>query len=152
MAPHRPRRRGAAAYGDQIINVLEPATLAKLLSTGDRSSVTPWHKNRTTGRNQRIYTRSGTITLKELYRVSPPSARRRAPRPLARTRSGGNTCTTTAACRTGSSGTSGRPRRPTPSGWGTTGSARCAWPRGSGTGRPRSPSPRPRRHRGEALR
>ncbi|MGA5761767.1 hypothetical protein [Nonomuraea bangladeshensis] len=62
---------GAAAYGDQIINVLEPATLAKLLSTADRSSVTPWHKNRTTGRNQRIYTRSGTITLKELYRVSP---------------------------------------------------------------------------------
>jgi hypothetical protein len=62
---------GAAAYGDQIINVLEPATLAKLLSTADRSSVTPWYKNRTTGRKQRIYTRSGMITLKELYRVSP---------------------------------------------------------------------------------
>ncbi|NUS07480.1 MAG: hypothetical protein HOV97_33510 [Nonomuraea sp.] len=62
---------GAAAYGDQIINVLEPATLAKLLSTADRSSVTPWYENRTTGRRQRIYTRSGTITLMELYRVSP---------------------------------------------------------------------------------
>ncbi|MFC7723316.1 hypothetical protein [Nonomuraea recticatena] len=66
------RASGAAAvYGDQIINVLEPATLAKLLATAERSDVTPWYKNRDTGRRQRIYTHSGTITLKELYRLSP---------------------------------------------------------------------------------
>ncbi|GGO28519.1 hypothetical protein [Microbispora bryophytorum] len=61
----------AAAYGDQFINVLEPATLRTLLSTKSRKSVAPWAKDRTTGRRQRIYTLTGTITLKELYRVSP---------------------------------------------------------------------------------
>ena len=62
---------GAAAYGDQFINVLEPATLRKLLSTKPRKSVAPWLKDNTTGRRQQIYTLTGTITLKELYRVSP---------------------------------------------------------------------------------
>lgn len=61
----------AAAYGDQFVNVLEPATLRKLLSTKTRKSVAPWTKDHTTGRKQRIYTLTGTITLKELYRVSP---------------------------------------------------------------------------------
>ncbi|MDR8409736.1 hypothetical protein MTP10_13410 [Nonomuraea sp. 3-1Str] len=61
----------AAAYGDQLINVLEPATLSKLLSTRSRKSVAPWLKDHTTGRKQRIYTLTGTIKLKELYRVSP---------------------------------------------------------------------------------
>ncbi|MEV0586881.1 hypothetical protein [Nonomuraea sp. NPDC050310] len=61
----------AAAYGDQIINVLEPATLAKLIATADRFNVTPWIKDRATGRRKRIYTHSGTITFKELYRISP---------------------------------------------------------------------------------
>ena len=61
----------AAAYGDQFINVLEPATLRTLLSTKTRKSVMPWTKDRTTGRKQRIYSLTGTITLKELYRVSP---------------------------------------------------------------------------------
>ncbi|MEU8273148.1 hypothetical protein ACFYOK_31090 [Microbispora bryophytorum] len=61
----------AAAYGDQFINVLEPATLRTLLSTKSRKTVTPWTKDRTTGRKQRIYTLTGAIRLKELYRVSP---------------------------------------------------------------------------------
>lgn len=61
----------AAAYGDQFINVLEPAMLRTLLSGKTRKSVTPWTKDRNTGRKQRIYTLTGTITLKELYRVSP---------------------------------------------------------------------------------
>ncbi|MGW0593960.1 hypothetical protein [Streptosporangium sp. NPDC002607] len=61
----------AAAYGDQFINVLEPATLRKLLSVKSRKSVAPWLKDHTTGRKQRIYSLTGTITLKELYRVSP---------------------------------------------------------------------------------
>ncbi|MET8050196.1 hypothetical protein ABZU75_21610 [Streptosporangium sp. NPDC005286] len=61
----------AAAYGDQFINVLEPATLRKLLSIRSRKSVAPWLKDHTTGRKQRIYSLTGTITLKELYRVSP---------------------------------------------------------------------------------
>jgi hypothetical protein len=65
------RASGAAAYGDQFINVLEPATLRKLLSTKSRKSVTPWIKDHTTGHKQRIYSLTGTITLKELYRVSP---------------------------------------------------------------------------------
>ncbi|AWS46330.1 hypothetical protein DKM19_38555 [Streptosporangium sp. 'caverna'] len=62
---------GAAAYGDQFINILEPATLRKLLSTKPRKTVNPWVKDNTTGRRQQIYTLTGTITLKELYRVSP---------------------------------------------------------------------------------
>ncbi|MFI7226002.1 hypothetical protein ACIBO5_22530 [Nonomuraea angiospora] len=61
----------AAAYGDQFINVLEMATLRKLLATKTRKSVAPWLKDHTTGRKQRIYTLTGTIKLKELYRVSP---------------------------------------------------------------------------------
>ncbi|GII04128.1 hypothetical protein [Planobispora takensis] len=61
----------AAAYGDQFINVLEPATLRALLSTTDRKIVHPWTKDNTTGRRQQIYDLTGTITLKQLYRVSP---------------------------------------------------------------------------------
>ncbi len=61
----------AAAYGDQIINVLEPATLRKLLSTRSRKIVAPWAKNNTTGRKQQIYLLTGTIALKDLHRVSP---------------------------------------------------------------------------------
>ncbi|WP_431930371.1 hypothetical protein [Nonomuraea jabiensis] len=61
----------AAAYGDQFVNVLEPATLRKLLATKTRKSVAPWTTDHTTGRRQRIYTLTGTIKLKELYRVSP---------------------------------------------------------------------------------
>ncbi|WP_157548736.1 hypothetical protein [Nonomuraea candida] len=61
----------AAAYGDQLVNVLEPATLRTLLSLKSRKSVGPWTTDRTTGRRQRIHTLTGTITLKELHRVSP---------------------------------------------------------------------------------
>ncbi|GAA1022889.1 hypothetical protein Aple_100460 [Acrocarpospora pleiomorpha] len=62
---------GAAAFGDQFVNVLEPATMRKLLATKSRQSVSTWYKDRTTGRKQRIYTLTGTITLNELARVSP---------------------------------------------------------------------------------
>ncbi|GGK81388.1 hypothetical protein Ppa06_48720 [Planomonospora parontospora subsp. parontospora] len=61
----------AAAYGDQFINVLEPATLRTLLAAASSKDVTPWLKDNTSGRRQRIYTLSGTITLKQLHRVSP---------------------------------------------------------------------------------
>ncbi|MEW9531932.1 hypothetical protein [Microbispora sp. NPDC049125] len=61
----------AAAYGDQVINVFEPATLRKLLSGVDKRSASDWYKDRTTGRRQRIYTLSGNITFAELYKVSP---------------------------------------------------------------------------------
>ncbi|MEV4805737.1 hypothetical protein AB0K18_37555 [Nonomuraea sp. NPDC049421] len=61
----------AAAFGDQLINALEPATLRKLLSGKVKKTVSSWQKDHTTGRRQRIYHLTGTITLKELYRVSP---------------------------------------------------------------------------------
>ncbi|MEV4567691.1 hypothetical protein AB0K12_28310 [Nonomuraea sp. NPDC049419] len=73
----------AAAFGDQFINVLEPATLRKLLSGKVKKTVSSWQKDHTTGRRQRIYHVTGTVTLEELYRVSPsfreaagPGARR----------------------------------------------------------------------------
>ncbi|MGW0806843.1 hypothetical protein [Nonomuraea sp. NPDC002799] len=62
---------GAAAYGDQVINVFEPATLRKLLAGADRKSVSDWHENSATGRRQRIYTVSGLITLAGLHTLSP---------------------------------------------------------------------------------
>lgn len=64
---------GAAAYGDQIINVLEPATLAKLLSTADRSSVTPWYENRTTGRRGSAVYRMWSTTFRRVVRHGPGS-------------------------------------------------------------------------------
>ncbi|WP_066365821.1 hypothetical protein [Herbidospora mongoliensis] len=66
------RASGAAALiGDQFVNVLEPATLRKLLSGKHRKSVSSWTKDRTTGRKHRIYSLSGDITFAELARVSP---------------------------------------------------------------------------------
>jgi hypothetical protein len=61
----------SSAGPHQFINVVEPATLRKLLSAKTRKSVTPWTKDRTTGRKQRVYSLARTITLKDLYRVSP---------------------------------------------------------------------------------
>ncbi|MCF6474631.1 hypothetical protein FAF44_40570 [Nonomuraea sp. MG754425] len=61
----------AAAYGDQFLNVFEAATLRKLLSTRTRKTVMPWLKDHTTGRRQQIHSLTGTITLKELHRLSP---------------------------------------------------------------------------------
>lgn len=48
-----------AAYGDQLINVFEPATLSRLLSTA-------------TGKKGDQY--RGSITFAQLYKLSPPSA------------------------------------------------------------------------------
>jgi hypothetical protein len=58
-----------AAWGDQLINVFEPATLKSLMARAKRSGSTP-HPD-AYDKWRRIYLYKGTITFAELYALSP---------------------------------------------------------------------------------